>query len=210
MKLRQTGKILQNFLNALQKQLCDHLDQQSKHMLWELEQLKPVSYEKITASNCPTCSYLEYALSTIPKDLAPLDVLAKALANQVVWHEASRGVPDLFKGGYAFAEVIGKQGLMQSDSIRLGLFLQKPDIDYPLHAHDADELYLILSGNASWQIEDLEFRVGPGSIVHHHTSEAHATFTDELPIFAVWIWTGMINGRYWFSSHSEKDCPPDY
>ena len=56
----------------------------------------------------------------------------------VVWHEASRGVPDLFKGGYAFAEVIGKHGLMQSNSIRLKLFLQKPDIDYPLHAHNAD------------------------------------------------------------------------
>ena len=96
MKLQQTGKILEKLLNALQKQLCDHLDQQSKHMLWELEQLKPASYEKITASKCPTCSYLEYALSTIPKDLAPLDVLAKALANQVVWHEASRGGSQIF------------------------------------------------------------------------------------------------------------------
>ena len=50
MKLRQTGKMLQKFLNALQKQLCDHLDQQSKHILWELEQLKPASYEKFTSS----------------------------------------------------------------------------------------------------------------------------------------------------------------
>ena len=50
MKLQQTGKILQKFLNALQKQLCNHHNQQSKHMLWELEQLKPASYEKITAS----------------------------------------------------------------------------------------------------------------------------------------------------------------
>ena len=69
MKLQQTGKILQKFLNALQKQLCHQHNQQSKHMIWELEQLKPASYEKITASKCPTCSYLEYALSKIPISL---------------------------------------------------------------------------------------------------------------------------------------------
>ena len=33
------------------------------------------------------------------------------LVSVLVWHEASRVVPDIFKGGYAFAEVIGNRDL---------------------------------------------------------------------------------------------------
>ena len=28
-----------------------------------------------------------------------------------------------------------------------------------------------------------------------------------LPLFALWIWTGNINGRYWFAKNPDKDCP---
>ena len=37
--------------------------------------------------------------------------------------------------------------------------------------------------------------------------QAHATFTEEETLFALWIWTGKIKGRYWFRGYSEDDCP---
>ena len=210
MKSQQLQCLLKNFYSSLNNYLYNHQGNHSKKILHELELIKLDNIEKINASKSATCSELNNTLRNIPGKLAPLDSIVEKIANLVIWHEASRGVPDFFKGGYAFAEIIGKRGLMVSNYIRLGLYIQKPEINYPLHAHDAEEYYLILSGNADWQIENKKFRIGPGCIVHHHSSEAHGTHTGEEPLLAVWMWTGQIHGRYWFSSHSEKDCQLDY
>ena len=51
--------------------------------------------------------------------------------------------------GYSFAEIIGKSGIYFHDSIRLGLFAQSPLNDYPAHAHDAEEWYLIIRYSAT-------------------------------------------------------------
>ena len=210
MKSQQLKCLLKNFYSSLNNYLYNHQGNHSEKFLHELELIKLDNVEKINAYKSATCSVLNNTLRNIPVKLAPLDSIVEKIANLVIWHEESRGVTDLFKGGNAFAEIIGKRGLMVSNHIRLGLYIQKPEINYPLHAHNAEEYYLILSGNTDWQIENKKFRVGPGCIVHHHSSEAHGTHTDKEPLLAVWIWTVQIDGRYWFSSHSEKDCPPDY
>ena len=210
MKSQQLRCLLNNFYSSLNSYLYNHQGNHSEKFLHELELIKLDNVEKINAYKSATCSVLNNTLRNIPVKLAPLDSIVEKIANLVIWHEESRGVTDLFKGGNAFAEIIGKRGLMVSNHIRLGLYIQKPEINYPLHAHDAEEYYFILSGNTDWQIEDKKFRVGPGCIVHHHSSEAHGIYTDKEPLLAVWIWTGQIDGRYWFSSHSEKDCLLDY
>ena len=81
---------------------------------------------------------------------------------------------------------------------------------YPLHAHEAEELYIIVSGEACWKIDDRMFSVIPGSIIKHKSCQDHATFTEEEALFAIWIWTGKIKGRYWFADNSEDDCPLEY
>jgi len=151
MKSQQLRCLLKNFYSSLNSYLYNHQGNHSEKILHELELIKLDSIEKINASKSATCSELNNTLRNIPVKLAPLDTIVEKISNLVIWYEASRGVPDLFKGGYAFAEIIGKRGLMVSNHIRLGLYIQKPEINYPLHAHDAEESYLILSGNTDWQ-----------------------------------------------------------
>ena len=128
------------------------------------------------------------------------------LSAQVQWHRASRGVPEFFEGGYSFSEIIGDTGLVPSKKIRMGLFLQNPNVDYPSHAHEAEEYYLILSGQGSWQIGNSWYDAIPGSIFHHHPEDSHRMITKSEPLLAIWIWTGAIEGRYWFVGHEEIDC----
>ena len=80
--------------------------------------------------------------------------LTKRISSKIICNEAKRGVPDYFNGGYAFMEIICEMGLKYSDTIRIGLFLQRPNTNYPLHAHDSEELYFILSESADWQIKE--------------------------------------------------------
>ena len=199
--------ILPKFLTALQNFLRKDDKKIYEKILLEIEQIDTYDIREIEASKSPSCTYLDVALNHIPKDLSPLDVLMRSISKKLVWREASRGVPDFFKGGYAFAEIIGEQGLIVSENIRIGLFLQKPQVNYPLHAHEAEELYIILSGNARWKIDDKMFNVIPGTIIKHQSCQDHATFTEEETLFALWIWTGKIKGRYWFKDYSKDDCP---
>ena len=204
MKLEKT---LKDFLFAIQNNIEKNKHIKSNKILNELEKLNSENLNSITASSSPTCKYLENALDGIPNTLDPMDKLTKIIAHNVIWNEAERGVPEFFKGGYAFAEIVGEMGFKFSKKIRLGFFLQKPNLNYPLHAHDAKELYFILSGSADWEIEDKKFKASPGLMILHEEKEEHAMTTSEFPLLALWIWTGNINGRYWFAKNPEKDCP---
>ena len=150
---------------------------------------------------------LESALDNISGEMEPFADHAASLSNQVQWHEASRGVPEFFEGGYSFSVIIGDSGLVPLQNIRMGLYLQNPNVDYPLHAYEAEEYYLILSGRGSWQVGNLWFDAVPGSVFHHQPSEPHRMITETEPLLGLWMWTGLIEGRYWFSSHEDVNCP---
>ena len=42
--------------------------------------------------------------------------------------------------------------LIHSETIYLGLIYVKPYFNYPAHAHDAEELFHVLSGTAEWYL----------------------------------------------------------
>ena len=149
---------------------------------------------------------LEYSLDNIKGDMVKFADYIARLSEQLKWHQASRGVPEIFEGGYSFSVIIGDSGLFPSTNIRMGLFLQNQNVDYPSHAHEAEEFYLILSGHGSWQIGNSWSDAIPGSIFNHQPGESHRMITESEPLLAIWIWTGLIEGRYWFVGHEEIDC----
>ena len=149
---------------------------------------------------------LEFSLDNIKGDMVTFADYTARLSEQVQWHQSSRGVPEFFEGGYSFSVIIGDSGLVPSKKIRMGLFLQNQNVDYPPHAHEAEEFYLILSGYGSWQIGNSWYDAIPGRIFHHQPGESHRMITESEPMLAIWIWTGLIEGRYWFVGHEEIDC----
>jgi len=149
---------------------------------------------------------LEYSLDNITGEMVTFADYTRRLSEQVQWHQSSRGVPEFFEGGYSFSVIIGDSGLVPSKKIRMGLFLQNQNVDYPSHAHEAEEFYLILSGYGSWQIGNIWYDAFPGRIFHHQPGESHRMITESEPMLAIWIWTGLIEGRYWFVGHEEIDC----
>ena len=149
---------------------------------------------------------LEYSLDNMTGEMVTFSDYTARLSEQAQWHQSSRGVPEFFEGGYSFSVIIGDSGLVPSKKIRMGLFLQNQNIDYPPHAHEAEEFYLILSGYGSWQIGNSWYDAIPGRIFHHQPGESHRMITESEPLFAIWIWSGLIEGRYWFVGHEEIDC----
>jgi quercetin dioxygenase-like cupin family protein len=130
-----------------------------------------------------------------------------AAAQNASWQEASRGVPEFFAGGYGYTTLVTEQPPVTSDSLRIGLLLQRPQISYPGHAHDAEEFYFILSGKAKWQVDETSFEVSAGDLIHHLPGAIHAMQTTGQPLLAAWVWRGALSGRFWYESAPDIDCP---
>jgi len=96
--------------------------------------------------------------------------------------------------GYAFAEIIGKQGPWKSERVRAGIGIWGPHIDYPVHRHRAEEIYVVLAGAAAFglaasahrdepfmSIDENQYQtVEAGGVVPVHSMQAHGFRTDSF------------------------------
>jgi quercetin dioxygenase-like cupin family protein len=93
----------------------------------------------------------------------------------------------------AFAELIGPRAPLDAPGCRAGFTLIAPGTFYPLHAHPAIELYLVISGHAQWTIPNAERIVPPGEYVLHRASQPHAMRSFAEPLLALYGWRGDID-----------------
>jgi mannose-6-phosphate isomerase-like protein (cupin superfamily) len=93
----------------------------------------------------------------------------------------------------AVATLMGPEGPIHSEEHRLGLFYQRPDSYYALHAHDADETYVIVAGSALWTAGTDTRQRGEGEVIHHPSLMPHAFRTGPEGLLALWRWSGDIS-----------------
>jgi mannose-6-phosphate isomerase-like protein (cupin superfamily) len=100
-------------------------------------------------------------------------------------------VNDEMLAGYGFAEIIGKTGPLVSDSIRCGIGVWGPNIEYPVHSHDAEEIYVILAGSATFTLGDNLPKFHTGDDVVFVSSGLRHSFTTASAALAVlYFWQG--------------------
>ncbi len=142
----------------------------------------------------PIDRHLHHALKASPSTLAGELVKVQQLLK---WYTcAFDPIPYDIGIQMAFCQIIGPGGLIHSDDMRAGLFLQQPNLYYPFHSHEAEELYLIVSGTAEWRTPDMPFaprRVG--QFAHHPSWVPHAMQTASEPLLAMWSWIGNIEAQ---------------
>ena len=96
-----------------------------------------------------------------------------------------------FLDRYGWSELIGLRGPIPSTEIACGVMLLGPEIDYPAHAHEAEELYLPLAGTALWLRGEESWRSRPpGEPIHHPSWMPHAMRTQAEPLLALYVWRG--------------------
>ena len=141
---------------------------------------------------------LEVSLSNFLKDgKSDLISLLLQCSDLLTWREAGFGkLPEEFSKRIFASEMIGPKGIIDNPSMRVGLLLQLDYVAYPKHWHSAEELYLVLLGEAHWSVDDGSPEVrSPESFVHHKSNQPHSMTTIEEPLLAMWGWTGDIDGQ---------------
>lgn len=142
---------------------------------------------EVEAGKLPVCHWLD--------GMAQTGVMGavKAAAEQVQWRQ-TYGAADFgedFLAGYGWAEFIGLRGPVPSTRIACGVLLLGPGVHYPSHAHQAEEVYLPISGVAEWQRGDAPFSPVPvGQAVHHPAWMPHAMRVATAPLAALYLWRG--------------------
>ena len=98
-------------------------------------------------------------------------------------------VPDAMLAGYGFAEIIGQRGPFVSDCIRAGIGIWGPDIVYPGHRHEAEEVYVVLAGAAEFKVgSGVETRQSVDDVVFVESNTPHGFRTTDQSLVVYYLW----------------------
>ena len=112
-------------------------------------------------------------------------------SSMLAWRRSYQlpAVTEDFLDNYAWCELVGLSGELPSQHLACGCLLLGPDTVYPRHRHQADEIYVPLSGRAAWGRGDGNWQpLEPGTIIHHPSDEPHAMRTEAQPLLALYLW----------------------
>jgi hypothetical protein len=146
----------------------------------------------------PVLEWLPCAAQAAPAFSAELCAMLTDAAGDLAWQQTygqadvtSGAIETSFLDRYGWCEVVGPRAATISDRIACGFLLLGPGTFYPSHRHEAEELYLPLSGSAAWRQGDGEWQQRqPGTLIHHASFETHAMRTAAAPLLALYLWRG--------------------
>ncbi len=91
-------------------------------------------------------------------------------------------------------EILGPDGLVKSDVVRLGLYGMLPHSEYGIRTHPAEEIFIMLAGDCLWKKADqpyMSLTVNERS--HHPSYTHHATKTEDNAFMSVYVWYGDLS-----------------
>src|SRR3984957_10768553 len=112
-------------------------------------------------------------------------------APSLAWRQTytANDLDTAFLNNYGWSEILGANGPWPSERIACGFLMLGPSTLYPRHRHEAEEVYLPLSGTAAWQQGDAVWRERPpGTLIHHASEEPHAMRSGASPLLALYLW----------------------
>jgi hypothetical protein len=145
------------------------------------------------SASLPVLHWLSQAARDAPAFSRAVCARLRAASTALGWQQsytAAEAAP-AFLDRYGWCELVGPRGVRISGHLACGFLLLGPQTDYPSHRHEAEELYLPLSGTAQWCQSGGRWQSrAPGTLIHHASFEPHAMRTGAVPLLALYLWRG--------------------
>ena len=94
----------------------------------------------------------------------------------------------------AHVELIGPDGLIPSQEVRIGLYGILPHSEYGIRTHPAEETFKMLAGEVYWRRGESPYSLHlPGSESYHPSMLPHATKTGEKAFMSIYVWHGDVS-----------------
>ncbi|MDJ0614518.1 MAG: dimethylsulfonioproprionate lyase family protein [Rhizobiaceae bacterium] len=99
----------------------------------------------------------------------------------------------------AHVELIGPDGLVKSNQIRMGLYGMLAGHEYGIRTHLAEEVFVMLAGEADWKTGTAEYKpLRAGARSWHPSMKPHANRTRHSAFMSVYIWQGDVSTQSYF------------
>ncbi|MFK7995671.1 MAG: dimethylsulfonioproprionate lyase family protein [Granulosicoccus sp.] len=192
--MHQRSPELKQFLDSLHHAIVTKSSTGSRAHFVTEKIMNALSEPKMPASPInhmlPLCTLIDDVVNnlsaepTVKQHAKALRALAPSLK---WWHRSDASeIGEPFASGHANTTVIGPGGLEERDDVWIGISLLAPDIDYPVHHHPPEEVYLVLSPG-EWQQNNGDWHEpGVGGIVHNPPDILHAMRSGKKPLLATW------------------------
>jgi len=145
----------------------------------------------VTAAHLPVLRWLPEIAGDTQAFAGDLVAAVCDAAASMKWRQTytAKDLDTAFLDNYGWSEIVGLSGPLASERIASGFLILGPSTHYPRHRHEAEEMYLPLSGTAAWQQGDSVWRdTPPGTAIHHASDEPHAMRTGSTPLLALYLW----------------------
>ncbi|NRB29246.1 MAG: hypothetical protein HRU27_01470 [Rhizobiaceae bacterium] len=91
-------------------------------------------------------------------------------------------------------ELLGPEGLIASKDLRLGLYGMLPNFEYGIRTHPAEEVFVMLAGEAHWKRGESDYApLGPGGRSLHPSMLPHANKTQDQSFMSIYVWRGDVS-----------------
>jgi hypothetical protein len=146
---------------------------------------------RVEPNALPVLRWLPEARETAPAFSYQFVAALVEAAPRLEWRR-SYGVAEVgaaFFDNYGWTELMGLEGPTPSEHLACGVLLLGPQLTYPPHWHEAEEIYVPLAGAASWKCGSEAWRERrPGTVIHHARHEPHAMRTGASSLLALYLW----------------------
>ena len=151
-------------------------------------------YTHIDPVYLSAADFLEPALSLCSGDAHNLLKLFHLNKEHLFWEQSYKKsdsvVSDEMLRDYGFAEIVGKRGPFISDKIRFGIGVWGPNLVYPIHQHQAEEIYVVLSGSAQFTVDSATRKYAANELIWVKSNSPHGFITENEPIVVLYLWQG--------------------
>jgi hypothetical protein len=108
------------------------------------------------------------------------------LAGALPWYQRPVANNPEFMAGHVNAQIIGPDGLEVRHDLIVGVTLMRPNIDYPDHQHEPEELYLVLS-EGNWRQKNIPWHTPRlGGVVYNPSNVFHGMKSLNTPLITLW------------------------
>jgi mannose-6-phosphate isomerase-like protein (cupin superfamily) len=151
------------------------------------------AWHEVTPAYLAAADFLGPASAATNAQTSALVATFERHKNRLRWEQSYTKEEDLVSdamlAGYGFAEILGQRGPFVSDRIRAGIGIWGPDIVYPRHQHEAEEVYVVLAGSAAFKLgSGGETRHGVGDVIFVESNTPHGFRTTGQSLVVFYLW----------------------
>lgn len=130
-------------------------------------------------------------------DLTPLRDALMAAGPHAKWRETYRGsnIGDDFVDRFGVFQLIGPSAApFRATHMRSFISWTPPGMHYTWHHHPAEELYVVLAGEAEFAVHGKGAKIlRPGDSIFHETMQPHSVVNHDQPVLSYVLWRGDLN-----------------